>query len=146
VSELSDQLVTHYTKSHKKDFPELREYGDTSWKFREWIHNWRDLVEVNINVVFNAWEADYEITQSEGVVITRTCPKVGKANVPSMCGLVDIVGHLEVHDKTGQRWVRIGPSRQYITKSQFKGLDAGEPASLPEIIRKVKEYDYSKKD
>ena len=45
VSELSDLLTSHYTHSHNKELPEIREHGDTSYKFREWIHNWRDLVE-----------------------------------------------------------------------------------------------------
>jgi phage nucleotide-binding protein len=144
VSELSDQLTNHYTKIRNKEFPEIREHGDTAFKFREWIHNWRDLVELGITVVFNAWEQDYEITVLDGMVQTRTCPKVGRSNVPSVCGLVDVVGHLEVHDKTGNRWIRIGQSKQFITKSQFKGLESGEVANLPEIINKIKNYDYSK--
>ena len=152
VSELSDQITACYVKTHNKGTPELREYGETAWTFREWIHNWRDLVEMGINVVLNAWEADYEITATEGTIITKTCPKVGRSNIQSICGLVDIVGHLEVDEKSQRRFIRIAPSRQYMTKTQFKGLctgpngemTPGEPANLPEIIRKVKEYDYSK--
>jgi len=146
VSELCDQLVNHYTTSRNKDFPEIREHGDTAYKFREWIHNWRDLVEMGITVVFNAWEQDYDVAVSDGNVATRTCPKVGKSNVPSICGLCDIVGHLEVHEKSGKRWLRIGPSRQYVTKSQFSGLEDGEVADLPSIINKVMEFDYSRGD
>ena len=96
------------------------------------------------NVIINAWQRDYDVAVSDGIVQTRTCPQVGKSNVPSVCGLVDVVGHLEVHEKSGKRWIRIGPSNQYITKSQFKGLDSGEIADLPTIINKIKEYDYSR--
>ena len=144
VSELCDQLVNHYTSSRNKDFPEIREHGDTAYKFREWAHNWRDLVEMGIHVIFNAWEQDYEISVSDGNVTTRTCPKVGKSNVPGLCGICDVVGHLEVHEKSKKRWVRIGPSRQYLTKSQFSGLDDGEVADLPSIINKINEYDYTR--
>ena len=44
--------------------------------------------------------------------------------------------------KSGKRWIRIGPCDQYITKSQFKGLDAGELADLPTLIKKIYDYDY----
>ena len=151
VSELSDQLTTHYTKTRGKDFPEIKEHGDTAFKFREWMHDWRDLVELGINVVINAWEQDYDIAVADGLVQTRTCPKVGRANVPSVCGIVDVVGHLENHEKSGQRWIRIAPSKQYLTKCQFKGLEddkgqvIGQPADLPTLINKIKEYDYSKR-
>jgi len=144
ISEMIDQLTIHFTDSRNKDFPELRERGDTSYKFLSWIHEWRDLQELGINVIFNAWEFPYELQQTSGVTITKTAPMVGKASCFKICGLVDVVGHLEIHEKSGQRWVRIGPSRQYLTKSQFQGLDAGEPANLPAIIKKVKEFDYSK--
>jgi phage nucleotide-binding protein len=144
VSELSDQLCNHYTKVHNKELPEIREHGDTAFKFREWIHNWRDLVEMGTNVIINAWEQDYDIAIADGIVTTRTCPKVGRSNVPSVCGLCDVVARLEVHEKSGERWLRIGPHRQYITKTQFKGLKKGEVADLPTIINKIKEYDYSK--
>ena len=144
VSELMDQLTNHYTSSRGKEFPEIREHGDTAYKFRAWVHNWRDLVEMGINVVFNAWEQDYEIAVADGQVVTKTCPKVGKANVQSVCGLCDVVGRLEVHEKSGKRWLRVGPSRQYMTKSQFSGLEAGEVADLPEIIKKIQEYDYTR--
>jgi phage nucleotide-binding protein len=144
VSELIDQLTNHYTNVRNKDFPEIREHGDTAFRFREWIHNWRDLVEQGINVVFNVWEQDYDVAVTDGLVKTRTCPKVGRSNVPSICGLCDVVGHLEVHEKSGKRWLRVGPSDQFITKTQFKGLDSGEVADLPTIITKIKTYDYSK--
>jgi phage nucleotide-binding protein len=144
VSELSDQLTHFFTTSRNKEFPEIREHGDTAYKFREWMHNWRDLVEMGINVVFNAWEMDYDIAVADGLVTTRTCPKVGKSNVPSVCGICDVVARLEVHEKSGKRWLRVGPSKQYMTKTQFSGLENGEVADLPTIINKIKEFDYSR--
>ena len=83
-----------------------------------------------------------EIKKVEGVVITKTFPKIGKTIAPNICGIVDVVGHLEVHEKSGKRWIRFGPSDQYITKSQFKGLENGEPADFPLIIGKLLAYNY----
>lgn len=153
ISELIQSLLHHYTETRRKDFPEIKEHGDTAYKILEWVNNWRDLVDLDINVILNAWEFPYDIQNSDGTVITKTCPMLGKSSTFRACGLVDAVGHLEVYEKTGKRWVRFGPSRQYLTKSQFKGLvdESGNPAGaqppdLAEIIDKVKSYDYTRKE
>jgi phage nucleotide-binding protein len=142
LSELHQTLLHHYTDVRNKDFPEIREQGDTAYKMTEWINNWRDLVDMGINVVFNAWEAAYEIQKTDGTIISRTAPMIGKANAFRACGLVDVVGHLEAVEKTGKRWIRIGPHSQYITKCQFKGLDAAEPPDLTALINKLATYNY----
>jgi len=144
VSELIDQLKIHFTTIRGKEFPELREHGDAAYKMLSWIHEWRDLQELGINVIFNAWEFPYDIQKNDGITETKTAPMVGKASCFRICGLCDVVAHLEVHEKTGHRWLRIGPSRQYITKSQFQGLEAGEVPNLTTIINKIKEFDYTK--
>lgn len=151
ISELIQSLLHHYTDTRKKEFPELREHGDTAYKIMEWISNWRDLVDMDINVIFNAWEFPYDIQNTDGTVVTKTCPTLGKASTFRACGLVDAVGHLEVFEKTGKRWVRFGPSKQYLTKSQFSGLitpenpTGAQPPDLTEILNRIKSYDYSKK-
>ncbi len=144
LSELEQQLILSLTQRRKKESPEFREYGEASYKMKNWVHQFRDLVYKNINVVFNAWESPIDIKNIDGQIVTRTFPMVGKKLAPQLCGLVDVVGHLEVYPKTGKRWVRFGPHEQYVTKSQFKGLDIGEPNDFPHIISKLKDYDYSK--
>lgn len=142
VSELEQQLILSLTKKRGKEAPELKEYGESSYKMKEWMHNFRDLIYNNINVVFNAWETPIEIKNNDGQIITKTFPMVGKKLAPQLCGLVDVVGHLEVH-KSGTRWLRIGNHEQYITKCQFKGLDpTGEVADFPTIINKLMSYNY----
>jgi phage nucleotide-binding protein len=145
LSELEQQLILNLTMRRNKETPELKEYGDVGFKMKEWVRLFRDLVYQGITVVFNAWEMALEIKSSEGSIITKTFPMVGKKLAPQVCGIVDVVGHLEVHEKTGQRWIRFGPSAQYITKSQFKGLDGGEPADLPMLINKLLAFDYDKR-
>jgi len=146
VSELIDQLTIYYTEGRGKLFPELKERGDAAYKLIEWIHNWRDLVDLGINVIFNAWEYPYEISQNNGVLITQTAPMVGAKSCRRICGLVDVVGHLEIDPKTDKRWIRFGPSAQYLTKTQFKGLKAGEIADLSMILDALKAYDYEKEE
>ena len=89
----------------------------------------------------------YDIQKNDGVTQTKTAPMVGKASCFRVCGLVDVVGHLEVHEQTGERWIRLAPSSQYITKCQFKGLNmSGEKADLQDLIKKIKEFDYSREE
>lgn len=152
MSELIQGLLHHYTETRHKEFPEIREHGDTAYKIMEWFSNWRDLVDLGINVVFNAWEFQLDITNNDGTIITKTCPMLGKSSTLRACGLVDAVGRLEVFEKTGKRWLRFGPAKQYLTKSQFKGLvddsnpTGAQPPDLTEIINKLRSYDYSKKE
>jgi phage nucleotide-binding protein len=142
VSELEQQLILYLTNKRKKETPEIREYGDSSFKMKEWVHQFRDLIYQGITVVFNAWEFPLEIKNHDGVILTKTFPLIGKKIAPQICGIVDVVGHLEVHEKSGKRWIRFGPSDQFITKCQFKGLENGEPADLPLLISKLLAYNY----
>jgi phage nucleotide-binding protein len=144
LSELEQQLILSLTQRRGKDAPELREYGESSYKMREWCHNFRDLVYNNINVIFNAWEFPIEIKNSDGQVVSRTFPMIGKKVAPQVCGIVDVVGHLEVNSKSNKRWVRFGPHDQYVTKCQFQGLEMGEHPDFPTIIKKLMDHDYTR--
>lgn len=146
VSELEQCIILELTHSRRKEFTEVKEYGDGANKLRDTIRKYRNLTSKGINVIFNAWEAPIELKNKDGEILTKIFPKVSKKVAPEFCGIVDIVGHLEVYEKTGDRWIRFGQSEQYITKCQFKGLEDGEPANLPLVIGKVKGFDYAKKE
>lgn len=146
VSELEQWFILSLTKKRNKEFTEIKEYGDAAFKMREMLHLFRDLVYQDITVVFNAWEFPLEIRNNDGVVITKTFPKLSKSVSPQACGIVDAVGHLEVHTKSNKRWLRFGPSDQYVTKCQFQGLDAGEVADLPTVIEKLYSHEYATKE
>lgn len=142
ISELENALLQDYTRRRKKHTPEVREHGDVSYKMKEWVCMFRDLEYQGINVFFMAWEMAMDIKNSNGEVITMTVPMVGKKVSIQICGLVDFVTHLEVYEKTGARWLRFGPSSQYLTKCQFAGLEAGEEADLPKLIDKLMSHNY----
>ena len=144
LSEMESQLILNLTRSRGKHVPEIREYGDASYKMKEWVHLFRDLVFQGINVIFNAWEFPFEMRNNQGVVISKTYPLIGKKIAPQACGIVDVVGHLEANEKTQQRRILFAPSEQYLTKTQFKGLGDAEPADMPLILQKLLDYDYSK--
>jgi len=147
LSEIEGQLIVSLTKRHGKETPTVREYGDAAYKMREWIHLWRDLVFQNINVIFNCWEFPMELKNVEGNVVTLIVPKISKSNVPKLCGCIDIVGHLEVHEKTGKRWVRLRPNDVCLCKTQFKGIgeeQSGEIADFGLIFGKILNHNYAK--
>ena len=143
LSELQKRMVNVLTEGRKKDFPELHEYGNASYKLREYIRLFRDLVEKNINVVFNCWEQNFQIKNAGGEVISKTGPDVFDKVMPELCGIVDFVGRLEFYEKTGDRWVRFTPQKNLIAKCQFQGLEACEPADLQEIFGKIYAHNYS---
>jgi len=91
LSELEQQLILNLTKQRNKHTPEIREYGDSSYKMKEWVHLFRDLIYQGINVVFNAWEFPLEIRNAEGSIMSRTFPLIGKKIAPQICGLVDVL-------------------------------------------------------
>ena len=144
ISELEQLVIQYLTQSRNKQFTEIKEYGDAAFKLREYIHLYRDLIFQDINVIINAWELPLEIRNSNGTIITRTFPKMSKKIAVEMCGIVDFVGHLEVHEKSGDRWVRFGPHDQFITKCQFQGVDDGELPDFPPLLDKIRKYKYTK--
>lgn len=142
LSELEQQLILNLTQKRGKEFPEIREYGDSSSKMKTWVREFRDLVYQDINVIFNAWEFPLEIRNTDGLCITRTFPMIGKKIAPQVCGIVDVVGRLEANEKTQARRIRFLQNDQYITKSQFQGLGAAEPADFPHILAKLNGFVY----
>jgi phage nucleotide-binding protein len=145
LSEIEGQLLLSLVHSHGREGPSRQEYGDSAFKMKQWIHLWRDLEFQGINVIFNCWETPMELKNVEGNVVTLIVPKISKSNVAILCGCVDIVGHLEVHEKTGKRWLRLRPNDECLVKTQFKGIgedQAGEIADFPIIFGKVLNHVY----
>jgi phage nucleotide-binding protein len=142
ISELEQWMVRVLVEGRGKDLPEIKEHGDVVFKMKEYMHNFRDLVYSGINVVFNAWEMNLDIKSSQGEVVTKAFPKLYKRLAPDVCGLVDVVGHLEMYQKTGDRYIRFEPTPDIIAKSQFKGLEKFEPADLQAVFAKLRAFDY----
>ena len=143
ISELEQWFVVVLTQGRGKDFAELSEYGNAGYKMREYMHMFRDLVEMKFNVFFTAWEMQMDIKNQSGEVLTKTYPKMFRAIAPEMCGIVDFVARLEHFEKTGDRWLRLAPQKNLMAKTQFSGLEKEEPADLSELLEKIYAYDYT---
>jgi phage nucleotide-binding protein len=150
ISECEQWMINTLTKGRKKDFVELKEYGDSSYKMREYIRLFRDLVYVGTTVIFNAWELPIEIQVSGGEVKTKAFPKLSKKLAIELCGLVDVVGRLERYPKTGDRFIRLDGTNEIEAKSAFQIHDnEGRqikfwPAELPTLLKAIKDHDYTK--
>ena len=144
ISELQDWLVHTLMTGRNKDFAEIREYGDASVKLKEYIRLFRDLTsERNFNVIFNAWEMPLEMEKTAMGIITKSFPKLFPKLTPEVCGIVDMVGHLEKYEKTGDRFIRFVGTSKILAKTQFKGVEEFEEANLPAVFAKVKAYNYA---
>ena len=144
ISEVEQWMIHVLTSSRKKDFVELKEYGDTSYKMREYIRLFRDLVFVGTTVIFNAWELPIDIQVSGGEVRTKAFPKLSKKLAIELCGVVDIVARLERYPKTGDRYLRIDGTNDISAKCAFQGLGKFEEANLPALLKKIYNWDYEK--
>jgi phage nucleotide-binding protein len=145
ISELEQQIINALRQMRKKEFVSILEYGDSAVKMREYFMLYRNLMYKGITVIFNAWEYPFEFESHDGVVKTMTMPKVSKKVSPDICGEADLVGHIEVHQASGKRWVRFVANEQYVAKCQFKGMEENGGLCLPnfpDILEKIYGYDY----
>lgn len=146
ISEMEQWMISTLTKGRRKDFVEIKEYGDAGYKIREYLTLFRDLIYQGITVVFNAWEMPLEIKNTNGEVVTKAFPKLFKRIAPEIAGIVDVVGHLEMYQKTGDRYIRFAPTREILAKSQLQGLEKFEPADFMPILKKLYDYDYKQEE
>lgn len=145
ISELQDWMVIVLTQGREKEFTSIHEHGDAAQKMREYIHLFRDLTQKGINVIFNAWEFPMPIEVHEETVTTKIYPKLYKSISPEICGIVDLVGHLEMYEKTQERFIRFEGNSKLVAKTQFKGVDKFEPADLPQLFAKIRAHKYEEK-
>ena len=146
ISELEQRIIFQLTKDRDKKFTEIREYGDAACKMRELLKLYRDLRDQGISVFFMAWERIQDIAQDTGLIETLIIPKLSENLSKEFCGQVDIVAHVEADEKSDNRWLRIGPSDRYVTKTQLKGLKNGEEADLTLLLEKIYAYDYTRRN
>ena len=148
ISEMESWMLHDVVTSRDKQVPNISEYKDSGYKMDEYLHLFRDLIYKGITVVFTAWEIPLEYKNSDGVIESKTFPKLAGKLARSVSGLVDVVGHLTVHEKSQKRWLKVAPTDQWIAKSQLKGIgddDGWEEADFGIIMKKLYAFNYKKK-
>ena len=141
VSELEKMmLIDHGKRSKNHGAPTQNDYNIVYFKERDYIRRFRDLREKGIDVIATALEMPLELEQFEGVVRTRMYPMMGKKLSPEICGLFDVVAHMEISTKPGfegDRYLRLQPTEQIAAKNRLTD-DQFWPADLGSFIEKVR--------
>lgn len=97
LSELEHFYLTELGKKGKLDgVPELRHYQQADFKIADIV---RRLRQIGKHTVFTAWEQYVDIVSPEGEKTTVVKPMLRKAEI--ICGLMNIVTHMEISKKDG---------------------------------------------
>lgn len=137
VSQLQDICMEHAMVEEGKEVMSQRLWGTVSGLMKNWLLNYRDLVEDDINVLFIAHDRTTESDIDSGDQID---PSVGPRLMPSVAGTlngsVKAIGCtyireviLEGETRRIEYGMRIGPHAYYTTK-----LRVPVGASVPESI------------
>lgn len=122
LTELQTCMLVRMAEASKTSAPTLQDYGVVSFKMRDYARRLRDLREKGVNVVVTALQTPLEIEQNEENVKTCMYPLVLKKLAPELCGLFDIVAHMEVSTKTGhvgERFFRLDGDDKVIAKNRL---------------------------
>ena len=140
ITEVEKYILSSLRYERGKDYLTIKEYGDTSMVLREYIRVFRDLTERGMHVIFTALEMPLTIQESSDGVITKAFPKLTKSLAPELCGLVDMVGRIEINDKTGERRIRFKGAENITAKTRVAGINDYEGTDLNAIFKKIADY------
>lgn len=124
-----------------------QEWGEVASIMKEWIINFRDLVELDIEVVFIAQDRVFNVDEESEDTDSMLAPEVGPGLSPSIAkclnAAVNVIGNTFIREKIKTKEVngkkkeiretqyclRIGPNPTYITKMR-KPKEIQVPAVL----------------
>lgn len=115
ISELQSCILAYYGEMGRNDgVPSQGDYQKYQFGITRII---RGLKELRKNVLLTAWEEIVEITAPTGEQYTSFMPKIQKGIRDNICGLCDVVGHLEITAE-GDRGIRLASSKNVYAKNQ----------------------------
>ena len=145
ISEVEKYILSSLRYQRGKDYLTIKEYGDTSMILREYIRIFRDLTERGINVILTALEMPLVTQETSDGIVTKAFPKLTKSLAPELCGLVDMVGRIEINDKTNERRIRFKGAENITAKTRVAGILDYEGTDLNVIFNKIKTYKLKQK-
>lgn len=115
VSELQSCILSAYGEAGKNDgVPSQGDYQKYQFKLLNLLKKFKGL---NKTVLLTAWEELVEITAPTGEQYTCFMPKIQKGIRDSVCGLCNVVGHLEFTSE-GERAIRLETTKNVYAKNQ----------------------------
>jgi phage nucleotide-binding protein len=141
LTELKRFLELALMRFRKKRFVELKEYGDSAQKMREYLRDLRSLKNRGVVVICFAHDMQLEYTESSGATLTKWVPDVGRTYVNEVLGLFDVVGRLDWDDEQKVRRIQIKPTWDVAAKCRWTEIytQHGEyfPADLGLLLHEV---------
>lgn len=137
ATELEKFMLIRLAENSSNGMPTLHDYGVVSFKMRDYMRRMRDLRELGINVIVTALETPLDLEQSDETIRTRIYPMLARKLAPEICGLFDIVAHIEISSKTqheGERFLRLDGNERIIAKNRY-GKDKFCIADLPALFK-----------
>ena len=123
ATELEMAMLIYLGRTGKNHgVPELGHYQRVQFGLRDILRQFRDLNERGKNVVVTAHEMDLGGYRDDGSQYSRIVPKLSKKIVFEICGIFDIVAHIEISSKEGQagkRFLRLDPTAEIEAKNRW---------------------------
>ena len=132
VSAMQDLCRDKILAEEEKDKMSLRLFGELSGRMKEWINNYRDLMDEGIHVVFLAHDRTFGNDDSEDddqAIDPSVGPRVMPSVAASLCGAVKVVACTFIQETYGKRdpktrqqersvsyCLRVGANGTYTTK------------------------------
>jgi phage nucleotide-binding protein len=127
ISELEHQMLTEYGRVGKNDgAPEQLHYNRTQFKIIDYVRRLRAL---DTNVIFTAWDIQRDVIRKSGEKYTEFIPKLSGKSVDTICGLCNVVAHIEQVEKG--RFFRLMRTPEVYAKDQIQGR---KNCLIPELI------------
>ncbi len=115
LRELERCILDEYGANGKNDgVPAIGDYQKYQFKIANLV---RILKGFNKNIVLTAWEVLEAVTSPTGEQYTRFIPKLQNKIVDNICGLCDVVAHLEITAE-GERGFRLDGTKNVYAKNQ----------------------------
>ncbi len=131
ATNLERRMVFLIGDKRKKEFVDVKEYGDASSKMRSYILALRDLSSKGINVVFIA-HAKSDVKGREGVIFPFLSDKLA-IELP---GLVDICGYMGINPD-GTRYLQFAPAPNLRSKTRYGCVQPYEELNLAAIFGRI---------
>lgn len=115
VSELQSCILSYYGMLGRNDgVPSQGDYQKFQFGLARIIRNLKTLQK---RILLTAWQELVDVTSPTGEQYTSFMPRIQKSARDNVCGLCDVVGHLEI-TSTGERVIRLLSTKNVYAKNQ----------------------------
>lgn len=118
ISELERCILSDLgSKGKNKGVPSQGDYQYMQFRL---VNSLRYMKELNVNLIWLAWEDTDLYTSAEGQQFNRTFPHINKRIMNNILGLCDVVGKLTINEE-GKRGYVLAPTNSIYAKNQLDG-------------------------